>query len=302
MNSLLKSVYYLLKPQRLHPGMRLKMGYIFHTEAIHDSTYWPLLKKFCMEYRSVTGVQPICAVMTPVNARIAKQMKACGCSEQEYVVRVRELETMAVIGHHGHYYKDPAHYAIPEGEVKKENYDDTCLTEQFHNDRKWFRENSINHNGLYASGWWFMHRNLVDLLIAERYRVDFSFTQSPVFGHQWSKGVMRKGSICFGEPFRLKSEKGTITLIQNLIGCHNTPFVADFTRHINALFNPERPTVVGVVNTHDFNLGTNYDFTFKVLRDVVGLQNVSFWGRSEIERIVRSDELTTIKVGATGDT
>ena len=285
---LLKSVYYAVKSERLHPGMRLRMGYVFHTEAIQDPKCWPLLRDFCGEYKSVTGAEPICTIMTPENARINKQMQDFGVTNEEYVARVRELETMAIIGHHGHYYRDPANYTAAEGEIRGDNYDREHLTDQFGNDLNWFRDNDIDHNGLYAGGWWFMHRDLVALLIKEGYRVDFSFTHSPVFGHAWSRSLMREGGIRFGETFRLASDGGSMTMVQDLIGCHNTPFVQDFIRHMNKLFNPDWPEVSGVVNTHDFNLDHNYEFTFKVLRFLATQPRVSFWGREDLDEMVAS--------------
>ena len=294
MKHVLKSVYYAVKSERLHRGMRLRMGYVLHTEAIQDPRCWRRLLGFCGEYKSVTGAEPICTIMTPENARIAKQMQDFGVTDEEYVARVRELETMAIIGHHGHYYQDPANYAAVENEIRDDNYSRSHLTDQFDSDVSWFRNNGIDHNGLYAGGWWFMHRDLVALLIKEEYRADFSFTYSPVFGHPWSKSVMRQGGIRFGEAFRLVNDSGNITIVQNLIGCHNTPFVQDFSRHMNALFNPEWPEVTGVVNTHDFNLDTSYDFTLRVLRHLAKQPNVSFWGREKLDEIAASSNLPAI--------
>ena len=296
MKHLLKSVYYALKPEELHPGMRLRMGYIFHTEAIHDPTYWPMLRRFCREYKLVTEVEPICAIMTPENARIAKQMHSLGLTHDEYAARVRELETMAIIGHHGHYYKDPVAHTAEESEIRGDNYSREPLVEQFYSDLNWFREQGIDHNGLYAGGWWFMHPDLVALLIKENYRVDFTFTYSPVFGHAWSKSVMQRGGVRFGEPFRLATDGGSIAVIPNLIGCHNTPFVQDFHRHMNALFDPEWPEVTGVVNTHDFNLDTNYEYTFKVLRFLASQPNVEFWGREKLDGVATNRDLPTMSL------
>ena len=288
MKDLLKAVYYAVKSEPLQPGMRLRLGYVFHTEAIQDPKYWPLLARFCGEYKSVTGAEPICTIMTPENARIKTQMQDLGVTNEEYVARVRELETMAIIGHHGHYYLDPADYTAAEGEIRGDNYSRQHLTDQFRNDLRWFLNNGIDHNGLYAAGWWFMHPDLLTLLIEEDYRVDFSFTYSPVFGHPWSKRVMREGGIRFGESFRLSNASGSMTMVQDLIGCHNTPFVQDFSRHMNRLFDPEWPEVTGVVNTHDFNLDRNYEFTFKVLRFLATQPSVSFWGRDDLDEMVAS--------------
>ena len=296
MKHLLKSVYYAVKSTRLHPGMRLRVGYVLHTEAIQDPRYWPMLRDFCREYKSLTGVEVICTIMTPENARVAKQMQDSGVSNEEYVARVRELETMAIIGHHGHYYQDLANYAVAESEIRGDNYSREHMTDQFGDDLNWFRNHGIDHNGLYTGGWWFMHRDLLALLIAEGYRLDFSFTYSPVFGHAWSKGVMQKGGIRFGETFRLATDGGSITAIQNLIGCHNTPFVQDFNRHMNALFDPNWPEVTGVVNTHDFNLDSNYNFTFKVLRFLASQPDVSFWGREKLDEVAANRDLPILRL------
>lgn len=294
MKHLLKSLYYALNPVVLDPGMDLRMGYIFHTEAIHDDSAWPLLLRFCREFRLVTGVEPICTIMTPRNARVARQMHDAGVTADDYLTRVRELETVAVIGHHGHYYTDPESYSADESEIRGRNYSRSAVEEQFQSDLDWFREHGIDHHGLYAGGWWFSHPDLVALLIREGYRIDFTFTSSPVFGHDWSRGVMQRGGIRFGETFRLATDDGDIALVQNLIGCHNTPFVEDFVRHMNTLVDPDWPEVTGVVNTHDFNLVDNYDFTFAVLRSLAEQSNVSFWGREMLDQVAADREMPTL--------
>lgn len=287
-NDVLKSIYYAVKSEPLHPGMRLRLGYVFHTEAIQDPKYWPLLLRFCSDYKNVTGVEPVCTIMTPENARINQQMREFGVTDEEYVARVRKLESVAIIGHHGHYYQDPANHTAAEGEIRGDNYHREPLTDQFGNDLSWFRNNGVDHNGLYSGGWWFMHPDLVVLLIKEDYRVDFTFTYSPVFGHAWSKKLMREGGIRFGEVFRVEKDGGSIATVQDLIGCHNTPFVQDFSRHMNRLFNPDWPEVTGVVNSHDFNLDRNYEFTFKVLRFLATQPQVSFWGREDLDEMAAS--------------
>ena len=208
MRRFLKTIYYALKSEQLHPSMSLKMGYVFHTEAIQDSTTWTLLKAFCREYRDLTGVEPVCTIMTPMNARIAREMSEAGVSHDEYLSRVQELETLAILGHHGHYYRDPADYGNESGEIRGDNYAAEPVARQFLEDLSWFRENGIDHNGLYAGGWWFTHADLTELLVGQGYCVDFSFTHSPVFGHAWSRSLLREGGIRFGEPFRLAARGG----------------------------------------------------------------------------------------------
>lgn len=294
MKNLLKAMYYAFKPERLRADMLLRMGYVFHTEAIQSPLHWPLLRDFCVEYRRVTGVEPLCTIMTPTNARIKAQMREVGLTEAEYRARVQELETLAIIGHHGHYYTDPANFSAAEGEIRGDNYAPEPVRRQFNEDLDWFDRSGIDQNGIYSGGWWFSHPDLVELLVGAGYRVDLSFTHSPVLGHTWSKQVMREGGVRFGEAFRLATDKGSLVMVQNLIGCHNTPFVQDFSRHMNRLFSPDWPEVTGVLSTHDFNLTSDYDFTMAVLRFLADEPAVSFWGRKELDSMAADSSLAVL--------
>ena len=133
-----------------------------------------------------------------------------------------------------------------------------------------------------------MHPDLVALLIKEDYRVDFTFTYSPVFGHAWSKKLMRGVGIPVGAEDRVDKDGGRSAPGHDLIRCYKTAYVQDFSRHMNRLCNPDWPEVTGVVNSHDFNLDRNYEFTFKVLRFLATQPQVSFWGREDLDEMAAS--------------
>src|SRR5690606_35241076 len=107
------------------------------------------------------------------------------------------------------------------------------LENQIINDLNWFSKHELNHNGLYAAGWWFVNKELIYILIKNGFTFDFSFSRHIHFINQFSLKLMNENNIQAGDPFQIFApEIGALTEIQNLIGAPSTPFIQDFNRHL----------------------------------------------------------------------
>jgi hypothetical protein len=179
MKDLFKAAYYFFQKKNSLLKLNLHLAYIFHTEKIYDDQIFSRLLSFCIAYQDLTGAKPICAIIPPSNPLLRKEMEATGFSEADFCIRIAKLSQWATLGYHGHFYLDEKplyHYAI-----HSYNFRYLDLEKQFLQDVRWFEENGISHNGIYAGGWWFFNKALLSLLLNNDFRYDFSFSQCKYF-------------------------------------------------------------------------------------------------------------------------
>jgi hypothetical protein len=251
---LLKRGYYAFDRRRHLHGYQLHLGYVFHTERIHDERVFARLMAFCRDYKAMTGAQPIALLMSGVNPRVRAEMKEHGVSAATYASRAHQLATVATLGYHGHFWLSQEGFTHPWNEVRCNNFLQEPVADQMAADLGWFKENSLDTNGLYAGGWWFLNDAVLALLAKAGFRVDLSHSKSPWFRNQASHAFMVQHDIRTGEPFRRIVAGHDMLFIQNLIGCHTTRFVRDFDRVMARLAPPDYRKWTGVVNSHDDDL------------------------------------------------
>ena len=249
-----KSVIYAVRPESFPEGFRLRLGYVFHTEAVFQKSIFDRHLAFLKSFASLTGTKPICTVMTPANARTRRGMNSHGVSDGVFVDRVRSLAEYSTLGYHGHFYFSEKDYRMPEAEIRCNNYLDSVVREQFSREVAWFDENGLSHGGIYAAGWWFMNAPMQRILMENAFDLDFSFSKSPWFHNPYSHELMRAHGISTGEPFRVRWSGREIFCVQNLVGCHTTPFPDDFFRSLRTLRDSESSQWLAVTNSHDFDL------------------------------------------------
>jgi hypothetical protein len=288
----LKRAYYALVRPELPPGARLTLGYVVHTEAVWDAGVFTRLLGFCRAYRALTGLRATCVLMTGVNPLVRQEMSRHGVDEAEYRERVGRLAEEARLGYHGHFWFRREDVGRPEAEIMWNNYLRTAVEEQFRADLEWFAASDVSHHGIYAAGWWFVNRDFHRLLIARDFIADFSCSKSPWFRNQYYHRLMLAHSIRCGEPFRVVAGDRSLLCIQNLIGCHQTPFPQDFVRNLTALMDPGYREMIGVVNAHDFDLDPGH--TLACLDYLAGTGWVTFADADGLVREGRARALREI--------
>lgn len=286
-NQLLKSLYYSISNYSLSGFEQLNLGYVFHTERIFDNAIFSRLLRFCKSFKSLTGKKPICTLMPYTNARVYQESTAALVDEKNYLERTRQLAEVSDLGYHGHFWKDTSRLYDVTSEMKKENFSLLAFRSQFEKDIAWFKNNSISHNGAYAAGWWFMNREVLLSLLENNFDIDFSFSHSKWFQNPYAEKNMQENEIKTGELFRFKQGDHGILCVQNLIGCHQTPFPEDFVRNLLKLdFAPNTKVVTGVVNSHDYDLDEVN--TLHCIEFLLKNQPVQFKGLDDFKRLTGS--------------
>ncbi|RPD45530.1 hypothetical protein [Paracnuella aquatica] len=269
----LKRLLYTVRPQRLPRNLVLTTGYVFHTEEVYNDDIFRRLFDFCKGYTAITGKQAICTVMSGISPKVRAGMRLFNCSEQKLADLYHQLSSVATIGYHGHFYFNADLHQRHEAEIRSNNFSIVQLTEQFSNDLEWFKKHELNHNDLYAGGWWFMNQHLLSLLIKAGFKYDFSFSKHRFFLNQFSLDFMIEHEIKTGECFEIEVETiGKIREVQNLIGSSSSAFFEDYVRNLKRIIHPAHPKVVGMFNSHDYDLhpanALNFFTTLKQLPQV----------------------------------
>ncbi|MBG8555500.1 hypothetical protein [Hymenobacter guriensis] len=280
MKAAVKSLFYKVRPYKIPQQYNFHLGYIFHTENVFDQALFSKLLSFCQEYYSITGKRPICTVMAGTSPKVAAGCAEHKCSDEMLAARYHQLASVATLGYHGHFYLNPALYHRFESEIRSNNFITAPLETQFSRDLDWFKKHNLNHNGLYAGGWWFMNSQLIELLMNAGFKFDFSFSKSSFFRNQYSHKLIQENSINTGQSFKIVKGDTTLYEIQNLIGAHTTPFVDDFYRVLSGLLTPSQLEVVGVLNSHDYDL--DYKNTLMIIRDAAAQKSVRFFDAEDL--------------------
>lgn len=286
LKNLLKKTYYSVNKIKYLPGYSFRLGFVFHTEEIFNPVIHETLIRFCKEYLQITGTKCICVTMTPPNMRIEKGMRQFGCSNQEYINRMEELSEVAHIGFHGHFWHDPAKFEDPESCIRKynTNYDYDVFHKQFSDQINWFKENNVAHNETYSGGWWFINRDVIELLLQHGIKYDYTISKSPNLWNPFTIDMVKKNEILYGESFYTRIKNESLLHVQNLHCGQDTPFPYDATRFMNTLLEPQQQLVTGVLNSHDYCL--DYDYTINWIRYLKELPQVEFLDHHDL---VKSD-------------
>jgi hypothetical protein len=248
-----KSLYYAGKTTRLREDIKLKIGYIFHTEELDNDATFTRLIEFIKLFRAETGKAPICAVMTGANERIRRRLKASGFADEEYARRIHCVGEKATLGYHGHFWREPQSENLLAQEMRQ-GAAGASLADQLTSDLNWFKRYGIDHQGVYAAGWWYMCREIQRLLVKNGFHYDFSTSYSPHFYNEYSSSLLQKNRIEPGQAFDVHFNDGSLRCIQNFIGCHRSRFPEDFIRNMNQIFSRNTREAIGVVNSHDYDL------------------------------------------------
>lgn len=279
LKNLAKSVLYQVSPPSLPSDLRLEVFYVFHTEQIFNDEIFARLLSFCQRYSHLTGSRALSCTMSAVSPGVEAGLLRYRISPQEYADRVREIEKVADLGYHGHFWKD-ARLDI-QNEIKGDVRDRESVSLQMNKDLNWFAENGLNHNGAYAAGWWYMNEDIIQLLLENKFKYDFSFSMSPWFRKEFSKKLMAERKIRVGESFQVNQGAQSLLCTQYLIGCHQTPFPQCFVRNLNSLLDQGAGSLVeGAVGAHDYDL--DLENTLRCIEFLKNTGQVGFKGLSDL--------------------
>jgi hypothetical protein len=272
----LKKIYYSINNVAFPSEIQLDTGFIFHTEEIFNPAIHQTLIRFCKEYQLITGTRCICVTMTPPNKRVEKGMRLFGCTNQEYINRMQELSEVAHIGFHGHFWHDPEKFEDANFDIRKSNteYKYDVFYKQFEDQINWFYENNLSHNNTYSGGWWFLNKDLIELLLKHDIRYDYSVSLSPNLWNPFTIQLVKENKIHYGESFSTLTNNQKLLHIQNLHCGHNTPFPQDATRFMNTLIQNNFVSITGVLNSHDYSV--DYDNTIRWIRYLRAMPQVNF--------------------------
>jgi hypothetical protein len=278
----IKRLYYAFNKVAFPAGINFKLGYVFHTEEIFNPAIHQTLIRFCKDYIAITGTKCICVTMTPPNKRVERGMRLFNCSNQEYINRMQELSEVAHVGFHGHFWHDPEKFEDADFDIRKHNtnYNYEVFYKQFEDQINWFYENNVSHNNTYSGGWWFINKDLIELLVKHNIQYDYTISKSPNLWNPYTQQLVKENDIHFGETFYTSYKEKKLLHVQNLHSGHNTPFVLDATRYMNTLIEKEYPGIVGVLNSHDYCL--DYEYTINWMKYLVKLPQVSFLNHEDL--------------------
>jgi len=265
MKKFLKGIYYTVKKPKLKAGYSVSFGFIFHTERIYNNEVFKSLVDFCTTFRDLTGKRVLCVVMSPLNIMVAAEMKKAGVPLEEFVSRLQILSEVADVGFHGHFWRAESALNVEENQVRQHNFkesDVSFIQAQFATDYHYLKQFNFT-NPVYSAGWWFINPSLIGVLLNEKLIGDFSFSSLDWVSNDWAKEFLRKRNIRFGESFQVVRSNQTLTCVQTLMGCPNTPYVEDFIRIINSYLD-ENMNPTGMIATHDYNLIEGKNFTYAV--------------------------------------
>lgn len=279
---ILKKIYYKLIPVSFPAHTNFKLGFVFHTEEIFNSSIHNNLIRFCKEYTSITGVKCICVTMTPPNKRVEKGMKTFGCSNDEYVNRMLEISTVAQLGFHGHFWHDPEKFEDAGFDIRKNNtnYNYTIFYKQFEEQINWFCENNVSHNNTYSGGWWFINKDVIELLLKHNVNYDYTISKSPNLWNPFTQALVKQNNIKYGESFYTSMNNKKLLHIQNLHSGHDTAFPKDSIRFMNTIIDKDYSDIIGVLNSHDYCL--DYKNTINWISYLNKLPNVKFLDHNDL--------------------
>jgi len=276
---------------------QLKLGYIFHAEQLHNDLYFNQMLAFCKDFKNLTGAKPVATIAPPTNKLLQKQLEDASFNPTDYPKRVRLLAQHAAIGYHGHFYQNNS----PEyfNGMHCNQFNGNELKKQLDEDLEWFSANEINHNGVYAGGWWFMNDVLASALISYGFTVDFSFSRSPYFYNAFSCKLMNDNDIRAGESFYLQNELGRLLCIQNYVGTHNTPFRIDIDRPLKKLFDRNKLVQhnLGMLNSHDYDLNATHVLPY--INHLLQHAKASFLSLPELKVQGAANATKVIQLGST---
>lgn len=283
MLQLAKSAFYSLKKPKLAVGRGYRIGFVIHTEALFDATHWQHLMVFSRQYFDLTGKRLICPIMTPACARIARQMHQAGCSEELFKERVTTLSQNATLGYHGHFWTDPEHYEIPATELKGGRHGQAAIAAQFHGEMQWFKRHGFDHHGVYSAGWWYMHADVLALLLANGFELDFSSSFSPPFRNPYTRSLMKRHAIHGGEAFWVDDARRRLLCIQTLFGIDSHMGPHDAVRNITRLTSRASTDVTAVLCTHDYNLKDVIRQALLCIEHLTRVKAVQFWDYADFQ-------------------
>ncbi len=274
-----KSIYSVYSSKSLQ-AFDLNLGYIFHTEWLYHTATFDQLLAFCKNYTSLTRAKVICTIMTGVNPLVQAGMKKENCSAELFLERVNKLAQVATIGYHGHFWTNTHRFTEAAFAIHSNTFEPKLLQPQLEADLNWFQQNKIEHNGIYAAGWWFTNRYLLEQLLQANFTVDYSFSKAPYFYNAFSMKLMQENNIKTGEAFfvRPKESSKRMLCIQNLIGAHDSPFVLDFDRNLKKILDSKN--VYGVLNAHDYD--RSFTYTLNCIEHLLKDANAKFFGHTEL--------------------
>jgi hypothetical protein len=251
---LAKTAYYRALRPDLLAGYHLSLGYIFHVERIFDRRIHERLLQFCRDFRALTGARVIATLMSGANPQVQLGMQRAGVTDAEFSARLRAIAEECTAGYHGHFWFSPSECEKPESAIRANNFCRAAVASQMATDLDWFRTHAVDTHGIYAAGWWFLNEQVLRLLAENGFSVDYSFSKSIWYRNQYSHRLMNSCEIGAGQPFIKQVGGREILCIQNLIGCHTTRFPEDFDRNLRKLSRGGPKTMIGVVNSHDYDL------------------------------------------------
>lgn len=286
MKGLIKELLYSVTSSRSLKKYQLHLGYIFHTERIMDDKLFAAFTNFCRDYHSITDAHPICTCIPPTSIHIRHWIQKSGLSDEKFRDRLAELSEISTIGYHGHFYQTE-NFAY-ENAIHTFSFNKEVLRSQFYRDLEWFDKNKINHHGIYAGGWWFTNRFLIELLTENNFKTDFSSSQAKYFYNGFANNIMSENKIRPGEPFSFhyRNKERSLLCIQNFIGAHTTPYPLDFDRNMKKLNFSEGNSNVGVINSHDYDLNAAY--TLKCIEHLLINADARFYSYKELRGLAES--------------
>lgn len=250
-----KKLIYSIQDPAL-PEVEMNFAYIFHVESIFSETVYKNFYSFLQSYSSMTGQKCLLTLMSGANPRVRQGIQR-ESDETTFLGRIERLAEIADLGFHGHYYFDEPSFSNPLSQMKGVNFHFPSIVGQVQNELDWFSKNGIKIGPYYSAGWWFQSVKLLDHLCDLGFTMDASFSLAPWFRNNNSFQLLSKNQIKAGEIFLVREK---MLCVQNLIGCHNTPFPQDFVRNAKKVFDDFGipPKVHSFIHSHDYDLCARY--------------------------------------------
>lgn len=283
MKELIKKIYYSLFPQSYPEGTRIRLGYIFHTEALYEKKPFDDMLGFLSSYRKLTGKKALATLMSGANPRVSDGIREHS-TKKEFLDRLHAISEEADTGFHGHYVFDNERYKEREFQMRGSRYDMALIEKGMDEELSWFGDNGMKIGPYYSSGWWFHAKEMPALLAKKGFKLDASVSYAPAFRQSFSYSFFRDHGVAAGEPALVSSSQGEVLYVQNLIGCHNTPFPEDFVRHTASLLRGSAlKEIYAFVHSHDYDLNPEF-----------ALRTIEFLMKKSVE-FVSSEELLALK-------
>lgn len=249
--NLAKQAAYSIFPQELPKGLKLNIAYTFHTESLFEDAYFLPFIQFLRDYRSLTGKKALATLMSGANPRVRDGAKGRGMGDRELADRMLKVGELAELGFHGHYAFEPERYRETPMQIRGGLYDIASIEKQIDAELEWFKRMGLELGPFYSGGWWFQAPELYALLAERGFKLDASVSYSPWFRQANTYFWFQLAKVLPGEAVIVLDK---IAAVQNLIGCHDTPFPDDFIRHLRKIIGRETGLVSAFVHSHDFDL------------------------------------------------